>query len=374
MINKVITDVNINTICSSGLTPLGAAAHIGNIVICEMLIENYQRQKTDDCINHRNKKLCLSLNNETPKKNVGYFVVTKDLDTNDEPVEIGDGPTPEGMEALEWDVEIKETDEATVDESYSSLYQWYADILNRTSDLLKNPLPCDINQIDRYGRTALHYASDQGHVSIVQLLLTNGCNINHTCSSESLSPLHLACNKGHTEVVNLLIKAGARVDHTTNTKVTPLHLASSYGHIKVMQLLLQSGAKVDSMDSHDRTPLVRAVAHYQARAVELLVKHGARVNIEDVNGHTPLCEAVWSNSISMVNSLITAGAKITQSHYLLHFSVLNNQLEIAKLLIRAGSVVNLRDGNGNTPLILAARSGHINTTKYLLDHGTYKIR
>lgn len=369
----LFVDVNINTICSSGLTPLGAAAHLGNITICETLIENYKRTiKDDDFSNHRNKKLCIDFSNERQRtndhKNVGYFVVKKDLDATDD--EIGDGPTPEGMDALEWDTEIKETDECPTTDSYSCLYKWYADILNRTSDLLKTPLHCDINQIDRYGRTALHYASDRGHTSIVQLLLTAGCNANHT-SSDNVSPLHLASSQGHCDIVKLLVQAGARVNHITNSKTTPLHFASSQGHIKIMHVLLQAGANVDALDACDRTPLVRAASQQQSKAVEVLVRHGARVNIEDANGYTPLCEAVWVNSLPIVQTLISAGAKVTQSHFLLHYSVLNNQLDITRLLVSAGSVINLRDDNGNTPLILAAKNGQVDTAKFLIDHGKY---
>lgn len=123
------------------------------------------------------------------------------------------------------------------------------------------------------------------------------------------------------------------------------------------------------MDSADRTPLIRAVAQHKVRTAELLIRNGAKVNIEDINGHTPLCEAVWTNSTSLVQALISAGAKITQSQCLLHYAVLNNQVDIVKLLIKAGSVINLRDSNGNTPLILAARSGHTDIVKFLLDYG-----
>lgn len=331
--------------------------------------------KDEDFSSHKNKKLCIDLNDRQvlPKdhKNVGYFVVKKDLDNVDsgETIEIGDGPTPEGMEGLEWDVEIKDTDDTSTD-SYSCLYRWYADILNRTSDLLKTPLHCDINQIDRYGRTALHYASDRGHCSIVQLLLSAGCNVNYT-ASDNISALHLASSGGHCDIVKLLIQAGARVNHITNTKTTALHCASAQGHIKIMQLLLQAGANVDALDASDRTPLVRAASQQQSKAVELLVKHGARINIEDSNGYTPLCEAVWGNSLPIFQTLISAGAKVTQSHYLLHYSVLNNQLDIAKLLVTAGSVVNLRDDNGNTPLILAAKNGQVDIAKFLIEHGKY---
>lgn len=362
--------MNINNICSNGLTPLGAAVHLGNIHVCEILIENYQRQK-EESTTHKNKKLCLSLDNtynsKNENKNIGYYVVRKDLDTNDD--EIGDGPTPEGMEALEWDVEIKETDEVSNDESYSSLYKWYADILNRTSDLLKNPLPSDINQMDRYGRTAMHYAADNGEPSVVQLLISNGCNVNNTCTSESMSPLHLAASKGHLDAVFMLVSAGARVDHMNNTRSTALHLASSRGHWQVAQLLLQRGANVNALDSHERSPLVRAVTAGEACTAELLLRHGAHVNVEDVHGHTPLCEAVWSGCVPVVQALICAGAKVTQSHHLLHYAVQSHQPDVVRMLVSAGSVVNLRDTNGNTPLILAARTGYMEIVQFLLDHG-----
>lgn len=349
--------------CSNGLTPLGAAVHLGNILICEILLDSYCNQK-DSCVIHKKKKVCLNQNNEN--KNIGYYVVRNDLAKNDD--EVYNVSTPEGMEALEWDVEFKESDEVSPDESYSSIYKWYADILNRTSDLLKNPFPNDINQMDRYGRTAIHYAVENGNLSVVQLLISSGCNVNNT-STENMSALHLASRKGFEDIVSLLINSGARIDHINNTKSTALHLAAVQGHWKVVQLLLQHGSNINSLDSNDRTPLMQAVSQHKIHSVEILVKNGAKVNIEDVNGHTPLCEAVWTNSITMVQILILAGAKITQSHYLLHYAVQYNQLDIVKLLVSAGSVINLRDSNGNTPLILASRNGHIEIVNILLDHG-----
>lgn len=240
LIPCILTDVNINTICSSGLTTLGAAVHLGNVTICETLIENYKRTlKDDDLTDHRSKKLCVDYSSSQPRANIGYFVVQKDVEyveANREYEFCNDGVTPEGMDALEWD-EIKTSTEESphTDSSYSRLYKWYADILNRTSDLLQSPPHCDINQIDRYGRTALHYACDRGHPSIVQLLLTAGCNVNHT-SADNVTALHLACSVGNCDIVRLLIQAGARINYITNTKTTALHFASSHGFVKIMQV------------------------------------------------------------------------------------------------------------------------------------------
>lgn len=140
-----------------------------------------------------------------------------------------------------------------------------------------------------------------------------------------------------------------------------------------VQVLLQAGAHIDAQDTLDRTPLLRSVVEQHCQAVDLLIRHGARLNVEDINGYTPLCQAVWNNSVPIVTSLILAGAKITQSHYLLHYSVVNNHTEITNRLIVAGSVVNLRDESGNTPLILAAKHGKIDTTNFLLEHGEFII-
>lgn len=43
-----------------------------------------------------------------------------------------------------------------------------------------------------------------------------------------------------------------------------------------------------------------------------------------------------------------------------------NQLETVKLLIKAGALINDKDGNGNTSLKYAAHAGHSSIVDYLL--------
>lgn len=42
---------------------------------------------------------------------------------------------------------------------------------------------------------------------------------------------------------------------------------------------------------------------------------------------------------------------------------------MAKLLLNAGSIPNLRDDNGDTPLIIAARTHNVAMAKLLLENG-----
>lgn len=86
-------------------------------------------------------------------------------------------------------------------------------------------------------------------------------------------------------------------------------------------------------------------------------------------GYSPLCQAVWQQEKEIVQMLLEAGARLTHSDRLLHCSILHRCPDIAKLLISAGSIVNLRDDSGDTPLIIAARTGQVNMVNLLLKNG-----
>ncbi|XP_071551960.1 uncharacterized protein [Panulirus ornatus] len=227
---------------------------------------------------------------------------------------------------------------------------------------------CDINQQDAYGRSALHYATEQGHTYIVNMLIKSGVRVD-TPDAEHMTALHLAAQRGLAEVITLLLEGGAKVNTKMNDKSSPLHIAASRGYTDIVETLLDRGAKIDSLDSSDRTALIVAVSRSNYKVVQLLLNRGAKVNIEEIHGYTPLCEAVWHKDIKLVQMLLAAGAKVTQSHYLLHYAVLHRHYQLAELLLGARCIVNLRDDNGDTPLIIAARTCQPPIIQLLLKHG-----
>lgn len=110
-----ISGININKICSNGLTLLGAAAQTGNLAVLKALIESHSTLlNLDFCNENICKPHYLQLDTVGHKKykNIGYFVVCSDVEEN----EFGDGPTPDGMEALEWDMEVNESHFSTGNE------------------------------------------------------------------------------------------------------------------------------------------------------------------------------------------------------------------------------------------------------------------
>jgi ankyrin repeat protein len=53
----------------------------------------------------------------------------------------------------------------------------------------------------------------------------------------------------------------------------------------------------------------------------------------------------------------------------LHFSSIENHIELAKLLLERGADVKAKDNDGYTPLHLASISNYIELAKLLLDRG-----
>lgn len=217
-----------------------------------------------------------------------------------------------------------------------------------------DPITCDVNVTDSYGRTALHYAAEQGYADIIEILLKAGCFVN-AMDFEGMTPLYLASARGHTEAVTCLVSQSANVNLRATDKSTPLHSASSRGQLDIMKILLSNGSKVDALDYSDRSPLYVAAQRGHKNIVELLLSKGARVNLEEVHGYTALCEAVWQNNLDMAELLVSRGARVTQSHMLLHCAISQGNAEMARLLLIARSVPNIRDDHGNTPLLSAVK-------------------
>ena len=220
--------------------------------------------------------------------------------------------------------------------------------------------------------TPLHAAVDNGHLSVVMLLLDGGADIGSRDSS-SRTPLHLASYRGYAEVVSLLIDRGADLNAKDLNHETPLYFASLRGRQDVARLLLEHHADANHPDVRGRTPLHLASERGHNEIVRLLFDHGADANHPDVRGRTPLHGASEGGHDEIVRLLSDHGADAnypnSRGRTPLHHASLRGRNDTVQLLLDLGAVANHPDNRGRTPLYHASLLGYSDIVQSFLDYG-----
>ncbi|MCJ1380068.1 hypothetical protein MMC17_003171 [Xylographa soralifera] len=245
----------------------------------------------------------------------------------------------------------------------------------------------DIDAHYKYHGTALEVASITGYEAIVELLLSNGANVNARNRGNNETALQAAIIKGHSGVVILLLSGGADLTVQTGEdalqiasglgyepiSMTALQAASLHGHKGVIQLLLDQGADVHAVGNKGyETALKLACQEGHVVIVELLLSNGADPNTN------ALQEAAEFGHEGVVQLLLDNGAHIDAlgDGYKNHGTALTlackrGYLAVVQVLLKNGADVNARSVQNRTALGLAAEFGHEDVVQLLLDNGAH---
>ena len=111
-----------------------------------------------------------------------------------------------------------------------------------------------------------------------------------------MTPLHYASFQGHMGLVALLIEKKAVVDAADDKGITPLHNACFAGQADVAAYLIYKGADVNVEDKEEDTPLHYAVRGDQVELCALLISKKAEwKNCKNRKGLTPITLAEHLN-------------------------------------------------------------------------------
>lgn len=239
----------------------------------------------------------------------------------------------------------------------------------------------NINAVDSFGKTALHYAILSGSARVAEMLLKAHADPNITDGFRN-TPLLLAIQTDNIAMARLLLQSGAKVE----TKgCSALSLASLCGDYRMVQLLLQNGANVSFQEEGGDTPLCDAAGSNNTEVVRLLIENHANINIKNNKESTPLNAACFSGSFDSINLLLEHGAKVNEKDiygcspfFIIATSSLpfEERIEVMKSLLAHGALVNdvlggtnVLPDTGITPLMVAATEGKTDMVKFLLSHG-----
>lgn len=217
----------------------------------------------------------------------------------------------------------------------------------------------DIRKVrDELGNSTLHFAKD---IAIIKLLLKESIDVNDQNKGveKSLHTLHTYYSNKNSgsllDIARFLLDQDASPDIQDKNGYNALHT-----------LYIYSGENGTSITSD-------VVKEF----TQLLLKQKVDVNASDYEGRTPLHYAIHENDIDMVKILIEAGSNSNHrdASGCIPLSLLidSDDFDMVKTLLDNGSDPCISDIDGPTPLYLAVAIGNYTMVKLILDSNKASI-
>lgn len=242
------------------------------------------------------------------------------------------------------------------------------------------------------GNTTLHHAILTDNIKMARLLLKHNVNINYQ-NKKFLTPIKLAASLGKWDFVTLiaeyckpnedywgfysalclaaehdqlacvatLLKAKVKPIQARVDLLSPLDYALANGNNEMIQLLIQHGAKTVSITPRIVSPIMQAAKAGNWEGAILLVKSlDKQKNETDL--YEALCYAAEKNQLDSVVALLKAGATASpfsnnNKNEPLHFAVINDNPEMARILVMHAAKIDRKNADGLTPIELATTTG-----------------
>lgn len=215
----------------------------------------------------------------------------------------------------------------------------------------------------------------------VKRLLDSNVDINEA-STNGCTALMWAIVFKRRDILSLLLDEGADIEQADTKGTTPLMFAALAKDLEIFRILLDEGADFNAAQTGGKNEIGTTVLHHAVSRkdnlaiVKLLIKQGADVNAANETGRTPLLKAVTWGGVEYIALLLDAGAELSHisnvGTTVLHEAILpsGENLEMIKLLISKGADVTATNNRGETPLISAAKWGHLDYVRLLVDTGS----
>ena len=234
---------------------------------------------------------------------------------------------------------------------------------------------CPLEHYDAEGYTALQHACQKGRLSVAKSLITNGALINAP-GPQGQTALHLAMHVPHQNVVMLLIQHKADVNARDATFRTPLHIGASLGNVAMCSYLLNEGAQLDSREVQSKTSLQLAceAGHYEL--VQMMLDQ-ANLNPTEMTFLTAFFAAVEFGHIRIAESFFSRGLKLQElqkdSYKPATLAAKSGSLAMVELMLNKNCDANARDENGWNALHFASYYGHYQIIERLIANNVSTI-
>ncbi|KAF5566225.1 ankyrin repeat [Fusarium phyllophilum] len=240
-----------------------------------------------------------------------------------------------------------------------------------------------ICEVDKEGRSLLHYVVMWHSDSFIRQCLTVLQPQVNTKDSKGRTPLHFACIFGNEPAVSVLLSVGLDPDKRDASSFTPLHHALMEGSVNCAQTLIRHGARYDLRDKFDRNIVLLALRSENTSTVEGLVrflqsKHSAseiareagQVDRFGRSAFHYLCHWVDPARSDDDDDGLDEVVEEVDEDWEIDPAEAQQVLSPAEWLIKAfatiGVDINTRDHHKYTPLHASGRAGNLAAARALL--------
>lgn len=252
--------------------------------------------------------------------------------------------------------------------------------------------------LDSLKRSPLSLACGKGHIAAARSLLLAGADVNARVESDELTPLHIAVRKGYRWVVALLLENGAQL-LTTLSGLSPLHMACLHGRLGVAAQIYSHEHPDDKMElrdpfekdlslqewtdlvlkelpyciekilkTADHTVLIHA---FFALADSLSIEHPKKAELhklaKDVLNEAYKALSAFSTSCQCISAPVLNRTVGYLARTPLHIAAREGHTELVKLLMQLGALPKFVDAWGHSPLDKACFHNHTETALALLE-------
>ena len=148
--------------------------------------------------------------------------------------------------------------------------------------------------------------------------------------------------------------------------------AAKLDDVSTITSLLKRGFDPNTVESErGDSGLILALREKSMKVFPVLMKaRGINLDLRANNGDTALMIAAYSANKPAVEALLAKGAVVNQDGWTaLHYAAAIGDNDIVKMLLAKSAALDAPSPNKTTPVMMAARGGHIYTVKALLDAG-----
>jgi ankyrin repeat protein len=184
---------------------------------------------------------------------------------------------------------------------------------------------------------------------------------------ESARPLRMAAERGDMAALGRLVKRGDVNERTPYDGETALTAAVQWDRAEAVAFLLDHGADAALANGKRKTPVGLAAAGGNEVIIALFARQAASALPDDPTQAAQALEAaVESGSLSLVRALLPH-VRMTSREWLLSIPIRQGDLEMLRLLMEPGTDLNRK--RSRLPLHWAAQAGHADVIEFLLQSG-----